>query len=596
MEEAFMQRTATCGALRAADEGKTVILNGWVHRNRNHGALHFLNLRDRYGITQVVVDDDAPEELQAKANELKLEYCIAVRGIVRRRPDEMINPDMSTGEIEVKAERIEILSKCDTLPFMIDEENNSREDLRLKYRFLDLRCFGMQKRIRMRHEIVRAIREYFYGTDFLEIETPTLIRSTPEGARDFLVPSRIYPGKFFALPQSPQLYKQLLMVSGFDKYFQIARCYRDEDPRGDRQLEFTQLDIEMSYVKRDDVLALMEDLFGHVFRNVLNIELPAHFRRITYHDAMNTYGCDKPDLRFGVEIKDASSFASRSSFKAFTDTLAEGGFVKYVVAPRTEGHDYTRKYLSELESAAKIYGAHGLAWMKCENGTVSGGVSKFFQGMEGEVLSETGAKDGDVILMIAEKDWKKCCTSMGAVRSRLGADLGLIKPGFEFCWIIDFPLFEYNEDEGHWEAAHHMFSMPQTEYLDTLESDPGSVKGDLYDLVLNGYELASGSIRIHDVELQKRIFRICNIPDEVSKERFGFLLDAFRFSPPPHGGIAPGIDRLCMIIANEASIKEVIAFPKNTAALSPMDDSPSYVEDKQLEELHLRVVEDKKER
>ena len=595
MEEAFMQRTATCGSLRAADEGKTVVLNGWVHRNRNHGALHFINLRDRYGITQVVVDDDATASLQEKANELKLEYCIAVRGIVRRRPDEMINAEMATGEIEVKAEEIEILSKCDTLPFMIDEENNSREDLRLKYRYLDLRCFGMQKRIKMRHEIVKAIREYFYNTDFLEIETPTLIRSTPEGARDFLVPSRIYPGKFFALPQSPQLYKQLLMVSGFDKYFQIARCYRDEDPRGDRQLEFTQLDIEMSYVKRDDVLVLMEDLFGHVFKNVLGVELPAHFRRIAYHDAMNTYGCDKPDLRFGVEIKDASSFAAKSSFKAFTETLAEGGYVKYVVAPKTEDHDYTRKYLSELESAAKIYGAHGLAWMKCENGTISGGVSKFFEGMENEVLQETGAKDGDVILLIAEKDWKKCCTSMGAVRSRLGADLHLIKPGFEFCWIIDFPLFEYNEDEGHWEAAHHMFSMPQTEYLDTLESDPGSVKGDLYDLVLNGYELASGSIRIHDVELQKRIFRICNIPDEVSKERFGFLLDAFRFSPPPHGGIAPGIDRLCMIIANEQSIKEVIAFPKNTAALSPMDDSPSYVEQKQLDELHLAVTQEKDE-
>ena len=594
MEEAFMQRTATCGSLRAADEGKTVVLNGWVHRNRNHGALHFINLRDRYGITQVVVDDDADDSLQKAANDLKLEYCIAVRGIVRRRPDEMINPDMQTGEIEVKAEKIEILSKCDTLPFMIDEENNSREDLRLKYRYLDLRCFGMQKRIMMRHQIVRAIREYFYNTDFLEIETPTLIRSTPEGARDFLVPSRIYPGKFFALPQSPQLYKQLLMVSGFDKYFQIARCYRDEDPRGDRQLEFTQLDIEMSYVKRDDVLALMEDLFGSVFRKVLNVELPAHFRRLTYHDAMNTYGCDKPDLRFGVEIKDASSFAAKSSFKAFTDTLAEGGYVKYLVAPRTEGHEYTRKYLSELESAAKIYGAHGLAWMKCENKSISGGVSKFFQGMEKEVLAETGAEDGDVILLIAEKDWKKCCTSMGAVRSRLGADLGIIRPGFEFCWIIDFPLFEYNEDEGHWEAAHHMFSMPQAEYIETLESDPGSVKGDLYDLVLNGYELASGSIRIHDVELQKRIFRICNIPDEVSKERFGFLLDAFRFSPPPHGGIAPGIDRLCMIIADEQSIKEVIAFPKNTAALSPMDDSPSYVEEKQLEELHLSIVQEEK--
>ena len=593
MEEAFMQRTVTCGKLRASDEGKTVILNGWVHRDRNHGVLHFINLRDRYGLTQVVVDEDADEELQKVASELKLEYCIAVKGIVRKRPDEMINADMETGEIEVKAEKIEILSQCATLPFMIEDETNAKEDLRLKYRFLDLRSKGMQDRIILRHKIVKAIREYFYKTDFLEIETPTLIRSTPEGARDFLVPSRIYPGKFFALPQSPQLYKQLLMVSGFDKYFQIARCYRDEDPRGDRQLEFTQLDLEMSYVKRDDVLSLMEDMFGSVFKNVLNIDLPAQFKRLTYHDAMNTYGSDKPDLRFGLEIKDASSFASKSTFNAFTETLANGGFVKYIVAPKTEGHDYTRKYLSELESAAKIYGAHGLAWMKVENGTINGGVSKFFQGMESEVLTATGAQDGDVILLVAQMDWKKCCNSMGAVRSRLGSDLNLIQPGYAFCWIIDFPLFEYNEDEGHWEAAHHMFSMPQAEYLDTLEENPGEVKGDLYDLVLNGYELASGSIRIHDIELQKRIFRICNIPDDMAQERFGFLLDAFKFSPPPHGGIAPGIDRLCMIISGQSSIKEVIVFPKNTAALSPMDESPSWVEQKQLDELHLSIVEKK---
>lgn len=591
MEEAFMQRTVTCGALRAADEGKTVVLNGWVHRNRDHGALHFINLRDRYGITQVVVDDDAAKDLEETASSLKLEYCIAVKGIVRKRPDEMINPDMETGEIEVKAEKIDILSPCAVLPFMIEDENSAREDLRLKYRFLDLRCKGMQDRIRLRHEIVKAIREYFYKTDFYEIETPTLIKSTPEGARDFLVPSRIYPGKFFALPQSPQLYKQILMVSGFDKYFQIARCYRDEDPRGDRQLEFTQLDVEMSFVKRDDVLALMEDLFNEVFKKVLDVDLPAHFRRITYHDTMNTYGCDKPDLRFGLEMHDASSFAARSTFKAFTETLEAGGSVKYLVAPKTEGHDYTRKYLSELESAAKIYGAHGLAWMKVENGTISGGVSKFFAGLEKDVLAETGAKDGDVILLVAHQDWKKCCNSLGAVRSRLGSDLGLIGKGYEFCWIIDFPLFEYNEEEGHWEAAHHMFSMPQAEYIENMEKDPGVVKGDLYDLVLNGYELASGSIRIHDIELQKRVFRICNYPDDVAQERFGFLLDCFKYGAPPHGGIAPGIDRLCMIVANQASIKEVIAFPKNTAAMSPMDDCPAAVEQKQLDELHLSIVE-----
>ena len=589
-EEVFLQRTETCGSLRACDEGRRVVLNGWVHRDRNHGALHFINLRDHYGLTQVVVDDDASKELQAAAASLKLEYCVAVEGIVRRRPDSMINPDMETGEIEVKAERIQVLSQCDVLPFMIDEETNAKEDFRLKYRFLDLRSFGMQKRIKLRHEVVKAIREYFYKTDFMEIETPTLIRSTPEGARDFLVPSRIYQGKFFALPQSPQLYKQLLMVSGMDKYFQIARCYRDEDPRGDRQLEFTQLDVEMSFVKRDDVLALMEDMMGEVFKKVQNVTLPKTFRRIAYTDALNTYGCDKPDLRFKIEMHDAAAFASKSSFSLFTDTIKNGGHVKYLVAPRTEGVDYTRKYITALEDAAKVYGAKGMAWMKVTDGKLSGGVAKYFTDIEAEVLETTGAKEGDLICFVAHEDWKKCCNSLGAVRSKLGADLGLLTDTYEFCWIIDFPLFEYNEDEGHWEAAHHMFSMPQEEYLDTLESDPGSVKGDLYDLVLNGYELASGSIRIHDIELQKRIFRICNFPDDVAQERFGFLLDAFKFSPPPHGGIAPGIDRLCMLMSKVNTIREVIAFPKNTAAMSPMDNCPETVEPKQLEELGLAIV------
>ena len=594
-EEAFMQRTVTCGSLRATDEGKSVILNGWVHRDRNHGALHFINLRDRYGLTQVVVDDDASAELQEVAASLKLEYCIAVKGIVRRRPDSMINPDMATGEIEVKAEKIEVLSQCAVLPFMIDDECNAKEDLRLKYRFLDLRSKGMTDRIVLRHKIVKAIREYFYKTDFLEIETPTLIRSTPEGARDFLVPSRIYPGKFFALPQSPQLYKQLLMVSGMDKYFQIARCYRDEDPRGDRQLEFTQLDIEMSYVTRDDVLAMMEDLFNDVFKKVLNINLPKSFKRIAYNDALNTYGCDKPDLRFGLEMHDASSFAAKSTFNAFLEPLKGKGAVKYLVAPHKDGFDYTRKYITELEDAAKVYGAKGLAWMKVQEGKLSGGVTKYFAGLEEEVLATTGAKDGDLILLVAHDNWKKCCNSLGAVRSKLGADLKLINEDeFAFCWIIDFPLFEFNEDEGHWEAAHHMFSMPQAEYIETLEQDPGAVKGDLYDLVLNGYELASGSIRIHDIELQKRIFRICNFPDDVAQERFGFLLDAFKFSPPPHGGIAPGIDRLCMIISKVNTIREVIAFPKNTAAMSPMDDCPAVVEPSQLNDLKLKIVQEEK--
>jgi len=589
-EELFSQRTTTCGALTKADDGAHVVLNGWVHRNRNHGSVHFINLRDRYGITQVVVDDDASEALEAVANALRLEFCIAVTGVVRLRPESMINSEMATGEIEVKAQRIEILSSCPALPFQIDDGTKTKEDLRLKYRYLDLRSQGMQERMKLRHDFILSIRNYLAARDFLEIETPTMIKSTPEGARDFLVPSRLYPGKFYALPQSPQLFKQILMVGGMDKYFQIARCYRDEDARGDRQLEFTQLDLEMSFVKRDDVLSLMEGLFVHVFKQVMDYELPPTFRRLTYADAMNTYGTDKPDLRFDLKLSDLGDLAARSTFSTFKEIVEKGGFVKAICAPKSEAVEFSRKYITSLEDAAKVYGAQGLAWMKVgEKESLSGGVSKFFEGLEGEVIQRMGAEDGDMILLVAHPDWKRCCASLSAVRSKLGQDLNLIRKGFEFCWIIDFPLFEYNEEGGFWQAAHHMFSMPQQEFLDTLESDPGSVLGDLYDLVLNGYEVASGSIRIHDVELQKRIFRICNFDDETAEQRFGFLLNAFRYSPPPHGGIAPGIDRMVMIMAGETSIHEVIAFPKNTAGISPMDDSPSEVDRKQLDELHLVV-------
>lgn len=591
----FSQRTDTCGGLRKADNLRKVVLNGWVHRIRNHGAIFFINLRDRYGVTQVVVGEDAGEELRAAASKLRMEWCVAITGTVRLRPPEMVNPEMPTGEIEVEAARIEILSTCGTLPFMIDEESNAREDLRLRYRFLDLRCGGMQKRIALRHRFVKAIRDFLSDRDFYEIETPTMIRSTPEGARDFLVPSRLYPGKFYALPQSPQLMKQILMCSGFDKYFQIARCYRDEDARGDRQLEFTQLDLEMSFVKRDDVLLLMEQMFGKVFNDIVGYQLPAHFRRLSYKEAMDTYGTDKPDLRFGIPMSDFGALAAKSTFNAFHAALESGkGAVKALVAPRTEGFEYTRKYIQSLEDAAKVYGAQGLAWMRVVSGEggeprLSGGVAKHFEGLDGEVVSALGAREGDLVCVVAHPQWKKCCASLGAVRSKLGKDLGLIGKGFEFCWIVDFPLFAYNEDEGHWEAEHHMFSSPQSQFLDTLESDPGSVLGDLYDLVLNGYEVASGSIRIHDVELQKRIFRICAIDDDEAEKKFGFLLNAFRYGPPPHGGIAPGIDRLVMIISGQESIHEVIAFPKNTFGVDPMDGSPSEVDSKQLEELHLKI-------
>ncbi|MEN6399408.1 MAG: aspartate--tRNA ligase [Rectinema sp.] len=585
----YQQRTVTCGQLRAADVGKNVVLNGWVHRKRDHGGISFVNLRDRYGITQVVVDADSPAELQAVVAELKPEFCIAVRGTVRPRPDTMVNPDMDTGEIEVKAESVTILSRCAPLPFQVEDETNANEDLRLTYRYLDLRSANMQKRIKLRHETAFAVREYLVGQGFYEIETPTFIRSTPEGARDYLVPSRLYPGKFYALPQSPQLYKQLLMVSGFDKYFQLARCYRDEDARGDRQPEFTQIDIEMSFVRRDDVLKLVEGLMGHVFKKVLNVELPAQFVRIPYDEAMERFGSDKPDLRFGMEMQDFSPFVQDCGFQAFKDALAAGGRVKAIVVPGKA--DYSRKQIDELETQAKIYKAKGMAWMKVNaQGELEGGVSKFFPNAAA-VVSGLGAKPGDLILIVADAKAKIANTALGAVRSRLGKDLGLLDPSvFKFAWIVDFPLFEFNEDENRWEAAHHMFTMPQEQYLDTLESDPGAVKGDLYDLVLNGYEIASGSIRIHDSELQKRIFRIVGMTEEEAQLKFGFLLRAFQYGPPPHGGIAPGFDRLVMLMAGSTSIKDVIAFPKNTFAMSPMDDCPNVVDEKQLKEIHIRVV------
>ena len=587
----FEQRTVTCGELRAAQIGKTIVLNGWVHRKRDHGGITFINIRDRYGITQVVVDVDSAQELLDIANELKMEYCVSIRGIVRPRPDTMVNPSMPTGEIEIKAENIQILSRCTSLPFMIDEYTDAKEDMRLTYRYLDLRSSSMQRKIRLRHEAAFAVREFLVGKGFYEIETPTFIRSTPEGARDYLVPSRLYPGKFYALPQSPQLYKQLLMISGFDRYFQLARCYRDEDSRGDRQPEFTQIDIEMSFVTRDDVLSLVEGMMGHLFKKTLGIELPKQFVRLSYDDAMNRFGTDKPDLRFALELVDFVPFVDdHCSFQAFHSAIKEGGAVKALLVPNKA--DYSRRQLEELDAKTKVYKAHGLAWMKVsQSNRLEGGISKFFS-EHSRIIEGLGASPGDLILIVADGKKNIACSALGAVRSQLGKDLGLCDPDvFAFAWIIDFPLFEWNEEENRWEAAHHMFTMPQTQYHETLEADPGSVKGDLYDLVLNGYEVASGSIRIHDPELQKRIFRIVGLSDKEAQEKFGFLLEAFKYGPPPHGGIAPGFDRLVMVMAGETSIKEVIAFPKNSFAISPMDQCPSEVDERQLKELHIRIVD-----
>jgi aspartyl-tRNA synthetase len=624
----YMKRTVTCGDLRATDAGTSVVLNGWVHRKREHGPITFVNLRDRYGVTQVVVDADAGAALKAAAAELKYEYCIAVKGTVRARPDNMVNPEMETGAIEVVASEIQILTRCDTLPFMVDEKSDAKEDLRLKYRYLDLRSFSMQRKIALRHEVAFAVREYLSGKGFYEIETPTFVRSTPEGARDYLVPSRLYPGKFYALPQSPQLYKQLLMVSGLDKYFQLARCYRDEDARGDRQPEFTQIDIEMSFVKRDDILELVEGMMGYVFDKTLKVKLPAKFTRIAYDDSIDLYGTDKPDLRFGMKMQDASGLALKSGFQAFKDALAEGearqaaakargitqdgGAVKALVVPGKA--DYSRKQIEELEAAAKIYKAKGMAWMKvvaseAGAGKLEGGVAKFFgasasglggaeaQGasassLEQEVITTLGAKPGDLILMVADSKHRVACTSLGAVRSKLGKDLGFCDPAkYEFAWIVDFPMFEYNEDEQKWDTAHHMFTMPQEKYHPILESDPGAVKGDLYDLVMNGFEIASGSIRIHDPVLQKRIFNIVGMTEAQGVQKFGFLMEAFKYGAPPHGGIAPGLDRLVMLMAGETSIKEVIAFPKNSFAISPMDECPNEVDATQLKELAITIID-----
>lgn len=613
------KRTVTCGDLCAADVGKKVVLNGWVSRTRDLGGLVFIRLRDRYGITQVKVGDGATDEVKKIASSLKSEYCIAVEGVVAARDQKDINTDMATGEIEVEACDIEIFTTSQELPFSIEEVRQKdgtlvlpNEDLRLKYRYLDLRREPMQHNIILRSKVAFAVREYLTSKGFLEIETPTFIKSTPEGARDYLVPSRVHPGKFYSLPQSPQLYKQILMVSGFDKYFQIARCYRDEDARGDRQPEFTQIDMEMSFTNREEVLETTEGMMGYVFDKTLGYKLPVHFDRLSWDDAMNFYGSDKPDLRFGMKIQDASFMANLSDFNAFKAGAASSDMeierhkrsgLKALVV-KNVADKYSRKMIEALESVAKINHAKGLAWMKVVSSTSSGtnlqfegGISKFFAGKEDEICTKLGAEKNDLLLFISDEKWQVACTAMGAVRKQLGKELNLYDKNdeFHFVWIVDFPYFAWNEEENHWETEHHMFTLPQKKYWDTLESDPAAVKGDLYDLVLNGYELASGSMRINDPALQERIFEIVGYSRERAEKAFGFLVNAFKYGAPPHGGIAPGLDRLIMLMCHEDSIHEVIAFPKNNLAASPMDESPSFVDDKQLDELHIKITEKEEE-
>ncbi len=603
------KRTVTCGELRKGDVGKSVVLNGWVSRSRDLGGLVFIQLRDRYGITQVMVGDGASDEVKKIASSLKSEYCIAVAGTVAARSEKDVNPDMATGEVEVEAKEIEIFTTSQELPFSIEEVRQKdgtvvlpNEDLRLKYRYLDLRREPMQKNIILRSQVTFATREYLTSKGFLEIETPTFIKSTPEGARDYLVPSRVHPGKFYSLPQSPQLYKQLLMVSGFDKYFQIARCYRDEDARGDRQPEFTQIDMELSFTNREEVLTTTEGMMQYIFKKTLNYDLPAKFDRISWDDAFDLYGSDKPDLRFDLKMQDAAFMADLSDFNAFKAGAANAskeierhkrsGLKALVV--KNVADKYSRKMIEALESVAKINHAKGLAWMKVDaEGKFEGGISKFFAGKESEICSKLGAEKNDLLLFVSDEKWQVACVALGAVRKQLGKDLNLYNPAdeFHFAWIIDFPYFAWNEDENKWETEHHMFTLPQKKYWDTLESDPGAVKGDLYDLVLNGYELASGSMRINDPALQQRIFKIVGYSEERAQKAFGFLVQAFKFGAPPHGGIAPGLDRLVMLMRHEESIHEVIAFPKNNLAASPMDECPSPVDDQQLKDLHIVVTE-----
>ena len=579
-----LKRTKTCGELRAADADERVVLGGWVASRRDHGGIRFLNLRDRYGVTQVVVDEFSPQEAHDTAADLRDEYCVAVAGTVRLRPAEMANTGQATGQIELAAAEIEVLSTCDPLPFAIGDTVDAREELRQTYRYLDLRSGVMQRNLVLRSAATAEVRAALADQGFLEIETPTMVRSTPEGARDFVVPSRVSPGRFYALPQSPQIFKQLLMVSGLDRYFQIARCYRDEDTRGDRQPEFTQIDIEASFVEPDDVFEAVESMLTRVFARCLDQTLDTPFPRITHAEAIDRYGSENPDLRFELPLVDFGGVAGQTDFKVFRSVLDGGGVVK---ALAVSGDGLSRARIDALEQHAKAQGATGLAWTRVTADGLDGGIARFLGSVAPQAIEALDASPGDVALFVADER-QTACQSLGAVRTALGAELQ--PDGHRFCWITDFPLFEWNEDEQRWDPSHHPFSMPQEQDLERLDTDPGSVHGKVYDLVLDGVELGSGSIRIHDRALQERIFALIGIDRDEARRRFGFMLDAFRYGPPPHGGVAFGLDRLVMLMAGQPTIREVIAFPKNTAMASLMDGSPSPVDAEQLAQVGLQIT------
>ncbi|MDU0286816.1 aspartate--tRNA ligase [Staphylococcus pseudintermedius] len=584
------KRTTYCGSVTEELLGQEVTLKGWVHNRRDLGGLIFVDVRDREGYVQVVFNPDFSKEALEVAERIRSEYVVEITGTVTKRDDETINPKIKTGQVEVQAKSIEIINQSETPPFSINEENlNVDENIRLKYRYLDLRREKLAQTFKMRHQITRSIRQFLDGDGFYDVETPVLTKSTPEGARDYLVPSRVHDGEFYALPQSPQLFKQLLMISGFDKYYQIVKCFRDEDLRADRQPEFTQIDIEMSFVEQEDVMQLGEAMVKNVLADVKGIEMTDAFPRMTYTEAMSRYGTDKPDTRFGMELLDVSELGQIMDFKVFKGAVESGGQVKALVVENAAA-DYTRKDIDGLTEFVNIYGAKGLAWVKVVEDGLNGPIARFFEDAHVTKLQAlTDAKAGDLVLFVADsKD--VVAQSLGALRNKLGKERGLIDPEqYNFLWVTDWPLLEYDEEARRYVAAHHPFTSPKVEDIDLLETAPEQAQAQAYDLVLNGFELGGGSIRIHDGELQQRMFKALGFSDEAAQEQFGFLLDAFKYGAPPHGGIALGLDRFVMILSGRTNLRDTIAFPKTASATDLMTDAPSPVSERQLDELSLRI-------